>query len=67
MARPRNAVPSVEKRVSLPEDLCAILDLQFYSQLEGRIPYGAWSRYLERLIRQDLATRSKEVSNDQDK
>lgn len=55
MARPRKAIRSVEKNVSLPEDLVAKVDLELWSELEGKVPFGAWQRYVERLIREDLA------------
>ena len=59
MARPRKAIPSVEKNISLPQDLVAQVDLELYSDLEGKVPFGAWQKYLERLIRQDLAARKQ--------
>jgi len=59
MARPRKAVRPVEKNISLPEDLVARVDLELFSELEGKVPFGAWQRYLERLIREDLAKRSE--------
>ena len=59
MGRPRKAVRPIEKTISLPEDLVASVDLELFSQLEGKVPFGAWQRYLERLIRADLALRAK--------
>lgn len=58
MARPRKAIRPVEKNISLPEDLVARVDLELFSELEGKVPFGAWQRYLERLIREDLAKRT---------
>lgn len=57
MARPRKAIRPVEKTVSLPEDLVARVELELYSELEGKVPFGAWQKYLERLIRSDLDSR----------
>ena len=57
MPRPRKAIRPVEKNISLPEDLVARVDLELYSDLEGKVPFGAWQRYVERLIREDLAKR----------
>lgn len=57
MPRPRKAIPSVEKNISLPRDLVAVVELSLYSELEGKVPFGAWQRYLERLIREDLVKR----------
>lgn len=60
MARPRKAIRPVEKTVSLPEDLVAKVDLELFSEVEGKVPFGAWQRYLEALIRADLARRAGE-------
>jgi len=54
MARPRKAIRPVEKSISLPEDIVTRIDLLLFSELEGRVPHGAWSRYVSGLIRQDL-------------
>ena len=58
MPRPRKAIPSVEKNVCLPSDIVAMVDLMLFSELEGRVPFGAWQKYLESLIRADLAKRT---------
>lgn len=68
MPRPRKAIRPVEKNISLPQDLVLKVDLLLYSELEGKVPFGAWQRYVERLIREDLlknvaATAVKEPSN----
>lgn len=60
MPRPRKAVPSVEKNLSLPRDLVVAVDLELFSELEGKVPFGAWGRYVERLIREDLAKRGRQ-------
>lgn len=57
MPRPRKAVRPVEKNISLPEDLVARVDLELYSDLEGKVPFGAWKKYVEGLIREDLRKR----------
>ena len=60
MPRPRKAVPSVEKNLSLPRDLVVAVDLELFSDLEGKVPFGAWGKYVERLIREDLAKRRRQ-------
>ena len=57
MGRPKKAVRPIEKNISLPEDICAQVDLRLFSLLEGRVPHGAWSRYITGLIRQDLSAK----------
>lgn len=60
MPRPRKAVPSVEKNLSLPRDLVIAVDLELFSELEGKVPFGAWGKYVERLIREDLTKRGRQ-------
>lgn len=57
MPRPRKAIRPVEKNISLPEDIVARVDLELFSEVEGKVPFGAWQRYVEALIRADLARR----------
>ena len=52
MAKPKNLIPSVEKKISIEADLCARMELSLYSELEGRIPYGAQSQLINQLLRQ---------------
>ena len=52
MARPKLAVPSVEKNISLPQDLAVMVDLELWSEVEGRVPFGAWKGFITRVIRQ---------------
>lgn len=54
MPRPLKTVRPVEKRISLPEDLVAQVNLKLWSELEGKVPFGAWQEYLVRLIQKDL-------------
>ena len=58
MGRPRKAVPSIEKNISLPRDLVVAVELELYSEVEGKVPFAAWQKYLESLIRADLARRT---------
>jgi len=61
MPRPRKAIRPVEKNISLPEDLVAQVDLELFSEVEGKVPFGAWQRLLERLSRGHLARRGGRV------
>ena len=58
MGRPRKAVPAIEKNISLPRDLVVAVELELYSEVEGKVPFAAWQKYLEDLIRKDLARRA---------
>lgn len=50
MARPRNISRTVEKKVSIPENVVAQVELELYSEVEGRVPYGAWGSLLTGLL-----------------
>jgi hypothetical protein len=51
MPRPKNAIPSVEKKISIPSDIVARVDLELWSVVEGKVPHGAWSQLLTTLLR----------------
>ena len=50
MPKPRRVDRPVEKSISLPQTLCAQVDIMLYSELEGRVPFGAWSKLMESLL-----------------
>lgn len=54
MARPRKTDRPVEKNISLPQSLVARVELELFSELEGRVPFGAWQKYVVRLIESDM-------------
>ena len=55
--KPPHVIRPIKLKTSLPEDLKATVDLLLYSELEGKVPYAAWSNYLVGLIRADLRAR----------
>lgn len=54
MPRPAKVDRPVEKSISLPETLVVQVDLILWSELEQRVPHGAWAKYVARLIEEDL-------------
>ncbi len=54
MPRPRNPQPRTFLELSIPADLRARLDLYLYSEVEGRIPQGAYVNFILPLIRAEL-------------
>lgn len=54
MSRRPNAIPSVMLNVALPLDVHTQMNLHLYSDLEGRVPQGAYQRFLVELIRERL-------------
>lgn len=64
MARPKKAIASIEKTICIPLPIVAKVDLLLFSELEGKVPHGAWARYVSGLIAADLARR-EEIANGQ--
>ena len=54
MGRPKKAIRSVEKNISIPEDIVCKVDLMLWSELENRVPHGAWSRHITGIIKKDM-------------
>jgi hypothetical protein len=51
MARPKKTFRTVPKNICLPEDLVAKLELELYSEVEGKIPFGAQQEFFTKLLR----------------
>ena len=51
MSRPKKTVRTVFKNIGLPEDLVVKMELELYSEVEGRIPLGAQQDFFTRLLR----------------
>lgn len=60
MARPKAVVPTVRKALWLPSDLVAELELEGFSEVEGRVPYRAISRLVAHLLRAHIDQRRRE-------
>lgn len=58
MPRPRKVDRPVEKSISLPESLVVQVELELWSDLEGKVPFGAWQRYVAGLIHIDMIRRA---------
>ena len=50
MSRPKGTVPSVPKNIAIPKPLADQLDLHLYSEIEGRIPLGAYKDFFTALL-----------------
>lgn len=59
MGRPLKTDRPREKNISLPGSLAMRVDLELFSVLEGKVPFGAWQRYVVQLIEADLARKDK--------
>lgn len=57
MGRPRKAIRSVEKNICIPEDIVAQVELELWSELEGKVPFAAWQRLVVELLLEWLKER----------
>lgn len=55
MARPKKTTRTVFKNIALPEDLAAKVDLYLWSEVEGKIPFGAQQEFFSRLVKEFFA------------
>ena len=51
MPKPPNLIPTKQLNVALPLPVFTRLSLELNSDLEGRVPHGAYSRFLSELLR----------------
>ena len=54
MPRPKRTIRPVEKHISIPEDIVTKIELELWSDLEGRVPFGAWSQLVVGLLEEHL-------------
>lgn len=59
MPRPKKTDRPVEKTINLPQSIVTKVDLILWSELEGKVPHAAWSKYMVGLIEADLQSRAK--------
>lgn len=62
MPRPRNIMPTREIKMSLPEDVALRLQLFLTSDLDGKVPFGAYQQFFVARINEFLATRTLDIS-----
>ena len=62
MPRRPNLIPPVQLNVALPLDIHTQLTSYLYSELEGRVPHGAYSRFLIDLLKTHFAGKELELS-----
>lgn len=55
MPKPRNIVPTRMLNVALPLPVFAQLTLHLNSDVEGRVPHGAYSQFLSEIIKAHFA------------
>jgi threonine synthase len=50
MPRPKQTIPSTFRNIAIPQPLADKLDLHLYSELEERIPTGAYKEFFSNLL-----------------
>jgi len=55
MPRPRKIDPPRQIKISIPSSLAGEIELRLFSDLQGRVPLGEWSKFFETLARQAIA------------
>jgi hypothetical protein len=66
MGRPRKTTIPVRVGFVLPTDLADRVDTHLKSELEGRVPHGAKSQFLEQLVREFFQKLDGELSDIQE-
>ena len=59
MGRPLKTDRPIEKNISLPRSIVVRVELELFSALEGKVPFGAWQKYIVRLVEADLAKKGQ--------
>lgn len=62
MPRKPNIIPSVPLSLMLPMDIRAKVDAILYSDLEQRVPHGAYQKFFLELIRGFFETKELDMS-----
>lgn len=62
MPAPRNAIPTIPLTTGLPEDLMDRLNLHLFSEVEGRVPKGAYKDFFAQRIREFFAQKELDLA-----
>ena len=52
MPRPKQTIPSAFRNIALPQPLADKIDVYLYSEVEGRVPVGAYKAFFANLASQ---------------
>jgi len=61
MPRPKKVDRPIDKHLRLPQSVVAPTETLLYSEVEGRVPHGAWQELVERLLRDWLSKQGVKV------
>ena len=57
MPKPAKIIRPVQKNIALPEDLVVRVELELYSDVQQRVPMGAWQTLITELLTEWLQRR----------
>jgi hypothetical protein len=57
VSRPKNTIPTIPLTTNLPADIRSRLDMFLFSEVEGRVPAGAYQAFFCSRIREFFDTR----------
>lgn len=55
MPRKQRVIRPIMKNISLPETLVSRVEMELYSEVEARVPFGAWAMLVGQLLTDWLA------------
>lgn len=67
MGRPARILRTVSKNIALPEDLVSRIELELYSDLEEKIPFGAQQRFFEEVLREHFRIQDEARSHSRER
>lgn len=62
MPKPKNVVPTEVLNTVIPIDVYTMMTSFLYSEAEGRVPHGAYSRFLSARIREYFTQRQLDLA-----
>ena len=63
MPRPPNIIRPIKLTTTIPEDLMARLQIHLFSDVEGRVPQGAYQQFLCDRIREFFSDKSYDTGS----
>jgi hypothetical protein len=60
--KPKRIDRPVEKTVSLPQTVVTRVDLELFSAIDGKVPFGAWAGLIEGLLLEWLEKVGKQAA-----
>lgn len=64
MARPKSLQPKLMKNIALTQETVTRMELELFSEAEGRVPVGAQSELIERLLQEHFRKINRALRKD---